>query len=356
MEYLKTYKNKKILVTGHTGFKGSWFTIWLKMLGADVIGYSLEPPYEKSIFELTGISKNIKNHIGDIRDLNNLLEVFNKEKPEIVFHFAAQALVLDSYENPAYTFETNTQGTVNVLEAIRQTDSVHTAVFITTDKCYENREQKRGYQEDDPMGGFDPYSASKGAAELVIQAYRKSFFKDKIGLASVRAGNVIGGGDWAKNRLIPDIIKAIENNKEIEIRNPKAIRPWQFVLEPLGGYLQLGAKLMQSPNEFSEAWNFGPLPNEIFNVQYVVSRILNYFDHGKWIDKSNNDDPHEAGVLLLDIEKAMNKLHWKPVLNIEDSIQMTVEWYKNYKEQDVLDLCQTQINDYMQLWKSKSEG
>lgn len=358
MEFLDFYKNKKVLVTGHTGFKGGWLSLWLEKLGAEVIGYSLDPMYENGIYLTTGIKDKIRDYRADIRDLDKLIEVFEKEKPEIVFHLAAQPLVLESYNNPVETFEINVQGTVNVLEAIRKTDSVKSAVMITTDKCYENKEWLWGYRENDTLGGHDPYSASKGAAEIVINSYRNSFFKNSsnIGIASARAGNVIGGGDWSKFRLIPDLIQSIKKNETVEIRSPQSTRPWQHVLEPLSGYLLLAFKLWDNPEEFSGAWNFGPFSHDFYTVGIVLKKIISYAQCGEWKDVSDKSKLHEANLLMLDISKAMNKLNWNPKLNIDENIKYTIDWYMNYENIDLYELSRNQITNYENKWKSKNEN
>ncbi len=356
------YKGKKVLITGHTGFKGSWLSIWLNKLGADVTGLALDPQYDNSNFNLSRIESFITDIRLDIKEKHLIFESFKQVKPEIVFHLAAQPLVLDSYKFPLETFETNTQGTVNILEAIRKTDSVKTAIFITTDKVYENKEWFWPYRENEKLGGFDPYSASKSASEIIISSYRNSFFnpcnyKDHgKSIASVRAGNVIGGGDWAENRIVPDCIKSLENNTSIEVRNPKAVRPWQHVLEPLAGYLLLGANMMQKPMEFAEAWNFGPENENICNVGSLVKLIIDSYGEGNWEDVSKSNVLHEAKFLSLDINKAKYKLNWKPLLTIEETVNFTIDWYKNYKRQDVLNLCSNQIEHYMKIWKSKNEN
>jgi CDP-glucose 4,6-dehydratase len=357
MRSLGIYKGKKVLITGHTGFKGGWLTIWLKMLGANVVGYALDPLYELGVFQATNISNQIVDYREDICDLKTLVAVFNKEKPEIVFHLAAQPLVLESYKSPLHTFEVNTMGTANVLEAIRQTSSVRSAVMITTDKCYENKDSHQGYSENDAMGGHDPYSASKGAAELVISAYRKSFFSSgtSASIASARAGNVMGGGDWSENRLIPDIIKALNNEEIIELRNPHAIRPWQFVLEPLSGYLKLGAKLFTDKQKYAEAWNFGPFTHEIFTVKEVVEKIIQYTGRGKWRDISTQNKPHESDILMLDISKAKQKLSWEPNLSFDECIKLTVDWYSYINKGDMLSFSESQINFFEKKWSLKKE-
>lgn len=343
------YKNKKVLVTGHTGFKGSWLSIWLNMLGAEVIGIALDPITEKDNFVLSGIGSEIKDYRSDIRDLDGINDIIRKENPEVLFHLAAQPIVLESYQNPVYTYETNVMGTVNLLEAFRVTESLKTGVFITTDKCYENIEKNYSYKETDPMGGFDPYSSSKGAAELAISSYRNSYFiNSNKKVASARAGNVIGGGDWSPYRLIVDIIKAVENNAEIEIRNPNAVRPWQHVLEPLSGYLLLAAK-MQEEKQYDEAWNFGPEAGNIITVRELLEEIIKYYGKGNWKDVSDIEKLHEATLLSLDISKAKTKLQWHPKLNLQETVKYTIDWYKDYKTENVLDLCTRQINEYMKM-------
>jgi CDP-glucose 4,6-dehydratase len=356
MDFLNIYKGKKVLVTGHTGFKGAWLSIWLKMIGADVIGFSLDPEYKNGIYETSKISEKIIDYRGNICDLNELKKIFKKEQPEVVFHLAAQALVIKSYNDPVSTFEANVMGTVNVLEAIKQTSSVKAAIMITTDKCYENKETLKGYTEDAPMGGHDPYSASKGAAELIISSYRRSFFsgEDDCRIASARAGNVIGGGDWSDNRLVPDIVRSIINNKNIELRNPGSIRPWQHVLEPLSGYLKLGSELFQNKKDFSEGWNFGPYVNEVYPVHILVEKMIDNFKKGKWIDISEPGQLHEANLLMLDINKAIQKLKWKPVLSFDQCVNLTAEWYKTAAHENVLELTRSQIKFYEEQWNLKN--
>lgn len=360
MEFLNIYKGKRVLITGHTGFKGSWLTVWLNMLGANVIGYALDPLYDNGVFVRSKVGEKIIDYREDIRNFNKLLEVFTKEEPEIIFHLGAQALVLEGYHSPLDTFEVNTLGTANVLEAVRLTKSVKIAIFITTDKVYENKEWIWPYREEERLGGFDPYSASKGASELIISSYRNSFFnlkdysKHGKSIASVRAGNVIGGGDWSENRIVPDCIRSFHNNETIEVRSPKSIRPWQFVLEPLGGYLLLGAKMIENPIDFCEAWNFGPDLQNVINVGELVNKIILAYGKGSWKDLSDLNAPHEAKLLTLDINKANYKLGWKPILGIDETIKFTAEWYKNYQSNDVLTLTQNQINQYLILWKLKN--
>lgn len=349
------YKGKRVLVTGHTGFKGSWLSIWLHELGAKVVGVALDPYSDKDNFVLSDIGKKIKADIrADIRDGEKMKQIFAECQPEIVFHLAAQPLVRLSYEIPVETYEANVMGTIHVMEAIRATESVKVGVMITTDKCYENKEQIWGYRENEPMGGYDPYSSSKGAAEIAISSWRRSFFnpadfgkKHHVALASVRAGNVIGGGDWAKDRIIPDCIRAIEANKTIEIRSPKAIRPWQHVLEPLGGYMLLASKMWKEPTKYCEGWNFGPRTESIANVWDVATKLINNYGKGELKDVSDPNALHEAKLLMLDINKAHFKLGWEPRMNIDQCMAMVAEWYKRYQGEDVYNLCVEQINKYV---------
>lgn len=347
------YRDKKVLVTGHTGFKGSWLTIWLEAMGAEVIGFSLDPYSERDNFVLSEISSKIIDIRGDIRDKDTLTEVFSKYRPEIVFHLAAQPLVRLSYDIPVETYEVNVMGTINVLEAIRVTDSVKVGVMITTDKCYENKEQIWGYRENEPMGGYDPYSSSKGAAEIAISSWRNSFFNPKYhnihgkSIASARAGNVIGGGDWALDRIIPDCIKSIESNQPINIRNKKAIRPWQHVLEPLSGYLLLAQKMWNEPQEYCEGWNFGPRTESIATVWDVASKVIDNYGKGELKGSSDPNAVHEANLLMLDISKAKFKLGWEPRMNLDQCIELTVYWYRLYKDKNIYSLCLEQIEKYL---------
>lgn len=358
------FKDKKVLITGHTGFKGGWLSIWLELLGARVSGIGIDPQSEKGVFAASGIGPRLHDHRADIRDLDRMLAIFAQEQPEVVFHLAAQPLVLESYRNPVDTFAVNTQGTANILEAIRQTPSVRAAVMITTDKCYENQEWVYGYRETDPMGGHDPYSASKGAAELVISSFRRSFFAGgkPTAIASGRAGNVIGGGDWSDFRLVPDIIRALEAGRALEIRNPAAVRPWQHVLEPLAGYLLLAQRLLETPEPFAGAWNFGPLPHSVHPVGRLVDGFFKYFNEkgagtaAGWQDTSDPAQPHEAGLLMLDISKAIHRLGWTPALNFQETIAFTADWYIRYKTENVLSLCREQIKQYQNLWNSRNEN
>jgi CDP-glucose 4,6-dehydratase len=325
-----SFKGEKVLVTGHTGFKGSWLTLWLKLLGAEVIGVALDPEQDYGAFNAMNISSLCNDIRQDINDLKAIIKVFNKYQPQVVFHLAAQPLVLDSYQRPVETFQTNIIGTVNILEACRYTPSVRTIVVITTDKCYENKELNSGYKETDRLGGKDPYSASKASAELVTYSYRESFFKSNtgIGLATARAGNVIGGGDWATNRILPDCIKALLAKQPIELRNPMAVRPWQHVLEPLGGYLLLASLLMKDPVSYSEPWNFGPREEGNKTVGDVVNEVIKSWGSGKLVTPQSTNQSCEAKLLTLDITKALTYLNWKPLLSFNQSIINTVDWYK----------------------------
>lgn len=328
------YKGKKVLVTGHTGFKGTWLAIWLKKLGADVIGYSLGVPTEPSMYKICSMNNEVINIIGDIKDDKKLQKVFQEENPDIVFHLAAQPLVRLSYKEPKLTYETNIMGTVNVLEQARHTKSVKAVVVITTDKCYENKEWVYGYRETDAMGGYDPYSSSKGCAELVTSSYRNSFYRQQgIALASARAGNVIGGGDWAEDRLIPDFVRAVIQNMPIEVRNPLATRPWQHVLEPLSGYLWLAALMVEDCAKYSGGWNFGPNDSDIKNVEDILSLAVKCWGAGS-IEVNKDEQPHEANLLKLDISKAAATLKWHPVYNANTAISKTVEWYKKYYNEE----------------------
>lgn len=350
------YYGKRVLVTGHTGFKGSWLCLWLKELGANVIGYSLPPPTDPNHFELLYL--DIVSITGNVRDFGKLKEAIQCHKPEIVFHLAAQPLVRYSYKNPVETFETNVMGTMNVLEACRQTESVKVIVNITSDKCYENREWVWGYRENDPMGGYDPYSASKGCAELVTKCYRNSFFNpshpltfspsnNSILLASARAGNVIGGGDWAEDRLLPDIMRAVSKEEKVIIRNPNATRPWQHVLEPLSGYLMLGQKLLEGRKEFAEGWNFGPDDESNICVEDVVSCVKSDWERVDYEIRSSQDNPHEAGFLKLDCSKAHSRLKWKPVWDIKKTLEITIKWYKEFYENGII-LSLNNLHEYVE--------
>ncbi len=324
------YDGKTVLVTGSTGFKGSWLCTWLVSVGANVIGYALRPLNEKDNYVISGLAKKITYIDNDIRDYQKLHNVFSKYKPDIVFHLAAQAIVLESYNDPIYTYSTNVMGTVNLFEAIRQTSSVKVAINVTSDKCYENQEWIYGYREIDPMGGKDPYSASKSASEIITSSYQVSFFskEDTTNIASVRAGNVIGGGDWSPNRILPDCIRALNNNEPIIIRNPNSVRPWQHVLDPLCGYLTLGAKLYMEGKKYSGAWNFGPSTKNFVTVKQLVNETIKQWGSGEYILKKEVDTNPEESFLHLDISKAVNLLNWVPVLDFKNSIKFSIEEYK----------------------------
>jgi CDP-glucose 4,6-dehydratase len=325
------WRDKKVLVTGHTGFKGSWLSLWLSRMGARVVGYALDPPTEPSLFALARVADSMRSIRGDVRDLEALRALVREEEPAILFHLAAQSLVRASYENPVETYSTNVIGTVNVLEAMRDS-TVRAAVIVTSDKCYENKEWVWGYREADPLGGADPYSSSKACAELVSAAYRRSFFNqpDAPRIATARAGNVFGGGDWSSDRLIPDVMRAFMAGRKVSIRNPHAVRPWQHVIESLHGYLALAEHLLTNGREFADAWNFGPWDQDVRPVQWVVDRLAaRWGDHAAWqIDE--RQQPHEATLLKLDSSKARQRLGITPRLNIDTALDWTVEWYRAY--------------------------
>lgn len=330
------WHKRKVFITGHTGFKGSWLSLWLERLGADVIGYSLPTPTNPSLFEAARVSAGMKSVMGDVRDLGRLQESMEKNRPEIILHLAAQSLVRPSYADPVETYSTNVMGTVNVLEAARGTSSVRVIVVVTSDKCYENKEWVWGYREADPLGGFDPYSSSKGCAELVTGAYRSSYFPrggsggSGISIASVRAGNVIGGGDWARERLIPDVMRAFLAQQAVLIRNPNAVRPWQHVLEPLSGYLCLAEKLWESGTAYLGAWNFGPAEEDTKPVSWIVERLANLWgEDARWEIERSDTKPHEAVTLRLDSSKAVNYLGWRTKLSISQALEWVVEWYRS---------------------------
>lgn len=348
------YKGKTVLVTGHTGFKGSWLSIWLTLLGAKVVGYSLDPYSTRSNFEACGLSKKLHADVrGDVRDLEKIEATISQYQPEIIFHLAAQALVRTSYQEPKLTYETNLMGSLNILEAVRKADCVKTVIMITSDKCYKNVEQIWGYKETDRMGGYDPYSSSKGCAELMISSYRDSFFNPKDfakhgkSVVSVRAGNVIGGGDWSDNRLIPDCIRFIESGKDIEIRNPKATRPWQHVLEPISGYLKVGEMMIADPITYANNFNFGPPLSSNKTVWDVVQHVVEIYGKGNVVNTSDPNAVHEDTLLNLDVTKAYTMLNWSPKLSLEESIRFTVDWYKQaLVREDMYDFCVSQIEQH----------
>ncbi len=353
------WRDKRVFITGHTGFKGSWLTLWLHMMGAKVSGYSLPAPTNPSLFHLARLHHCVQTTTGDVRDPKHLAETVAAVQPDVVFHLAAQPLVRDSYQTPVDTYATNVMGTVHLLEAVRNTPSVRSVVVVTSDKCYENREWLWGYREDDPMGGHDPYSSSKGAAELVTSAYRRSFFAsnpdNQVGIASVRAGNVIGGGDFAPDRLIPDFIRAWERDEPVSIRNPHAVRPWQFVLEPLSGYLQIGRLLFEQGGKYAEGWNFGPADTDL----QTVSQLCATFNHS--LQKNDvtplevqlqpqANAPHEAALLRLDISKARQRLDWIPKMELYTALELTAQWYAGYfNNEDLRTLSENQIAFYQNL-------
>lgn len=347
------YSGKRVLITGHTGFKGSWLAIWLHELGAEVIGVALDPQTEKDNYALSGIGKMIIADLrADICDGEAMKRIFNEYQPEIVFHLAAQPLVRLSYDEPVDTWQTNVMGTINVMEAFRHCPSAKVAVMITTDKCYENRETNHAYTEGEPMGGYDPYSSSKGACEIAISSWRRSFMnpaeyaKHGKSIASVRAGNVIGGGDWAKDRIIPDCIRAIETGQPIAIRNRHAVRPWQHVLEPLSGYMLLAKKMWESPTEYCEGWNFGPKMDAVVPVWDVATMLTKEMGKGELLDQTDPNAPHEANLLMLGIAKAQTRLGWQPRLSTAEAIALTADWYKRYQIEDVYSLCVEEIKSF----------
>ena len=347
------WTNKKVLLTGHTGFKGSWLSILLQWLGADVYGYALEPHTTPSLYKLAKIDQLVSSTIGDVRDYNFLLGKLKEIQPEVIIHMAAQPLVRESYKNPRETYEVNVMGTVNLLDAARQVGGVKVILNVTTDKCYENKEWNWGYREYEPMGGYDPYSNSKGCSELVTSSFRSSFFnprgyhKHGVALASARAGNVIGGGDWSEDRLIPDFVRAIMHGEILKIRSPFAIRPWQHVLEPLTGYLTLCEKLYIEGTSFAEGWNFGPDDSDAKNVEWITNRICALWGNGITYEIDNNPQPHEANYLKLDCSKAKMLLGWHPRWNIETVLQRIVDWNKSFlNDSDLRKVCISQIEDY----------
>jgi len=342
------WQGKRVYLTGHTGFKGSWLSLWLSSMGVIVKGYALNPPTSPSLFDEAKITNKIDSEIGDIRDLNQLTISMVEFNPDILIHMAAQPLVRLSYKEPLETYETNVMGTVKVLEAARSCPNLKSIVSVTTDKCYENKEWVWGYREDDPMGGHDPYSSSKGCAELVSSAYRRSFMQEKnVGLATVRAGNVIGGGDWADDRLIPDILRAFEKNKPVVIRNPSSTRPWQHVLEPLSGYLVLAQALYEDPTSYAEGWNFGPHDEDAKPVDWILNHMVASWPGASWqLDRDAH--PHEAGYLKLDVSKAKVKLNWQPAWHLEHTLAKIVHWHQAWlNQEDMQALCLQEINEYM---------
>ncbi len=347
------WAGKTVLLTGHTGFKGSWLSLWLQTLGANVIGYALAAPTHPSLFAAANVAEGMVSIESDIRDFAALASVFKKYQPEIVIHMAAQPLVRYSYANPIETYSTNVMGTVHLLEAARLTGSVRAIVNVTSDKCYENREWAWGYRENEAMGGYDPYSNSKGCAELVVSAYRSSYFNPdnfndhRVALASARAGNVIGGGDWAEDRLIPDIMRAIIQGTAVTIRNPHAIRPWQHVLEPLSGYLLLAQKLYQQGAVYGEGWNFGPNDEDAKPVAWIVDRLTQSWGEGASWAEDNGDHPHEAHYLKLDCSKAKMRLNWRPRWPLDETLALIVDWHRAHQRgENMRDVSLAQIQRY----------
>jgi CDP-glucose 4,6-dehydratase len=346
------WKGKKIFLTGHTGFKGGWLSFWLTSMGAEVTGYSLAPLTTPNLFEILGVEAFIsKSHIADIRSLDTLQQAIQNASPDIIIHMAAQPLVRYSYLHPVDTYATNVMGTVNVLESARNAETVRATLIITTDKCYENKEWSWGYRENEPMGGYDPYSNSKGCAELITAAYRQSYFSDsssRNAIASARAGNVIGGGDWSEDRLVPDAIRAFEGGKPVMIRNPLATRPWQHVLEPLSGYLILSQALYNDGSQFASGWNFGPRDEDNRSVSEVIDMIISKWSGSARWEKEGSEQPHEANFLKLDCSKAQSQLGWMPKWNLENACQKIVEWQNSfYSKKNMQEATLAQINQYM---------
>jgi len=350
------WKDKTVLLTGHTGFKGSWLSLWLQKLNANVIGFSKSIPTKPSLFELANIQNGMNSIMGNVCNYDSLEKTMKKYKPEIVIHMAAQAILRESYKDPIETYATNVMGTVNLFESIRKTGNVRVILNVTTDKCYEPNESTKGYQEADRLGGYDPYSNSKACSELITSSFRNSFFnpgeyqKHGISLASCRAGNVIGGGDWGKDRLIPDIMNGILNNEIIKIRNPNSIRPWQFVLDPLNGYLTLIEKLWSSGPEFSEGWNFGPLEDNEKSVKLIIENITKLWSRDIKLDIDNEVNPHEENYLRLNCAKANSRLDWMPKLNLEQGLEYVIEWYKQYEQnKNMREITEQQIEKFQKL-------
>jgi len=353
--FKRVFTDRTIFVTGHTGFQGTWLSLWLKQMGANVIGYSIDIPTKPSFFEILNLKDDITDISGDVRDYDHLKSSINEFKPDMVFHLAAQSLVRPSYSDPLKTFQTNVMGTANLLNCFREKLPTKVCIVTTSDKCYENQEWDFAYRENDPMGGHDPYSASKGAAEIIISSFRKSFFDFKktnsfeLGISTIRAGNVIGGGDWANDRIIPDCIKALSSNKPITLRNPDSIRPWQYVLEPLSGILLLAMNMWHQPDYYEGPWNFGPSNNEnSLSVKDLVNHIISIWGTGS-MNFSNNKEPHEAHLLRLDSTKANKILGWRPTYSFKDMLAETVDWYKNYYQQDenMMKLSITQLEKFI---------
>lgn len=347
------WHGKKVFVTGHTGFKGSWLSLWLHSMGAIVKGYALTPPTSPSLYDEACVAEKIESEIGDIRDLDQLKTSMKSFDPDVLIHMAAQPLVRLSYKEPLETYDINVMGTAKVLEAARACPKLKSIVSVTTDKCYENKEWVWGYREDEAMGGHDPYSSSKGCAELVTSSYRRSFIEESgVGLASARAGNVIGGGDWADDRLIPDILRAFEKAEPVIVRNPLSTRPWQHVLEPLSGYIVLAQYLYENPERYAEGWNFGSLDEDAKPVSWILDQMVSKWDGASWgLDSSSH--PHEAGYLKLDISKAKSRLNWYPTWHLDETLERIVKWHQAWlKGDDMQSLCLKEINEYMRDMKN----
>ena len=342
------WKGKRVFITGHTGFKGSWISLWLQSMGAELYGLSQNPPTNPSLFDVASVGDGMISTIGDIRDYDTVYKAIYACKPDIVIHMAAQSLVRHSYQEPVETYATNVMGTVHVLEAVRQVGTTKAIINVTTDKCYENKEWVWGYREDEAMGGHDPYSNSKGCSELVTSAYQRSYFQQSgISLASVRAGNVIGGGDWATDRLVPDILRSFEKKQPVVIRNPHATRPWQHVLEPLSGYLILAQRLYIDGQPFAEGWNFGPHEDDVQPVQWIVQRMVEAWKFSASWQLDGETNPHESNYLKLDISKAKAKLEWQPCWNLSTALEKTIDWHNAWLEKaDMKAICIQQIGEY----------
>jgi CDP-glucose 4,6-dehydratase len=358
---LSFYRGKRVLVTGHTGFKGGWLASWLKSLGAEVTGVALAPETTPSLYELAGVGAGMTSEIADIRDRQRIAQIVSAADPEVVFHLAAQPLVRRSYADPIATYETNVVGTANVLDALRRSGSVRSIVVVTSDKCYENKEWEWGYRENDPLGGHDPYSSSKACTEIVAAAFRSSYFAGSlptVGLATARAGNVIGGGDWSEDRIVPDIVRSISSDQPVVLRNPDAYRPWQHVLEPLYGYLLLGSRLWSEPERFAGAWNFGPTDDDTTTVGALASRIVEHWGRGQIEIRRPPNAVHEANALRLDSRKAMAQLGWYPVLQFDELIEMTVAWYETVLNNptEAPSITQQQIADFVEQAQTRKTG
>jgi CDP-glucose 4,6-dehydratase len=344
------WKNKKVFITGHTGFKGSWLSLWLQSAGADIVGYALTPPTQPNLFTDAGVESGMTSIVGDILDAALLKQTVMTHQPDILIHMAAQTVVRTSYENPVETYATNVMGTVNILEAVRATPSVKAFVNVTTDKCYDNKEWMWGYRETDALGGYDPYSNSKACSELVTSAYRNSFFSHGAAIATGRAGNVVGGGDWTKDQLIPDIFRALIAGQPIVLRSPNAVRPWQFVMEPLDGYLTLAEHLWEGGAQYAEGWNFGPSYEDAQNVEWIAKKIAGLWGKNAQIKIDSGEHPHEAGYLKLDASKSIARLQWHPKLRLAQSLEWIVEWYTTYqKKGNITELTREQIARYSNL-------